>query len=379
MSPTRHENLVSLLNPIPDERAETAVSPETLADLTAAVMDVPIATRPHGRSRVRIARRRRALVLALAAGAAAGALAVTEATVGHGPTIAQLADAAIVRGVDAVLHPAAGSVITESFTRVTACRNLTCQRSMEAAHDPRTFRFSEMADTAGARRVLILMDSRDHRSGVETLDLPSGHELYDPRSNTMYRFSYYAHDITPAPMPGTFVYRLPSGWMQLASLPYLSDVVSAAPLTITARQAQALRRGTARIVVLTTPNGQHRLQVAPAFPPFPYETPSASARQDLGPLKVAGPTMVNGHRAIRLVPIHGAGEFDVAPGTPYPLREIEVAPGAIITTTWTEYRVLPGTSSNQALMSLTARHPSARIDDSNQDYWAAMRRLTRGD
>lgn len=379
MSPTRHENLVSLLNPISDERAETAVSSETLADLIAAVMEVSIATRPHGRPRRRIPRQRRALVLALAVGAAAGALAVTVAMVGHGPTIAQPADAAVIRGVDAVLHPAAGSIITESFTRVTACRNLTCRLSMRAAHDPRTFRFSAVTETAGVRRVLILVDSGDRRSGVETLELPSGHELYDPRANTMYRFSYYAHDITPGPTPGTFVYRLPSGWMQLASLPYLSDVVSAAPLTITAREAQALRRGTARIAVLTTPTGRHRLQVAPAFPPFPYETRSASARQDLGPLKVAGHTMVNGHNAIRLVPIHGAGEFDVAPGTLYPLREIEVTPGAIVTTTWTEYRVLPGTSANQALMSLTARHPGARIVDSNYDYWAAMRRLTRGD
>jgi hypothetical protein len=379
MSPRRNENLVSLLNPISDERAKTAVSPEMLADLTAAVMQVPIATRPHGRPRVRIPRPRRALVLALAAGAVAGALAVTEAMVGHGPSIAQPADAAILRGVDAVLHPAAGSIITESFTRVTACRNLTCRRSMEAAHDPRTFRFSDMTETAGVRRVLILVDSTDHRYGVETLELPSGHELYDPRANTVYRFNYYAHGITPGPTPGTFIYRLPSGWMQLASLPYGSDVVSAAPLTITARQAQALRRGTARIAVLTTPTGQHRLQVAPALPPFPYETPSASARQDLGPLKVAGHAMVNSHKAIRLVPIHGAGEFDVAPGTLYPLREIEVTPEAIVTTTWTEYRVLPGTSGNQALMSLTARHPSARIDDSNHDYWAAMRRLTRGD
>jgi hypothetical protein len=124
--------------------------------------------------------------------------------------------------------------------------------------------------------------------------------------------------------------------------------------------------------------GQHRLRVAPALPPVPFWSPAAQARAFLGPLKVVGPTVVGSREAIKLVPLHGQGEYDVAPGSYYPIREIRVAHGASTTTTWDQYRVLPETGSNRSLLSLTARHPSARINGSNADYLTAWKRLTLG-
>ncbi|MGH2868880.1 MAG: hypothetical protein ACRDNK_15140 [Solirubrobacteraceae bacterium] len=104
------------------------------------------------------------------------------------------------------------------------------------------------------------------------------------------------------------------------------------------------------------------------------------ARARLGRLKVLGPTVVDGRKAIKLVPIHGPGEYDVAPGTYYPIREIlQDTPGSKVTTTWSEYRVVPATPANERLLSLPARHPGARIDRSRADFLAAYARLRRGE
>jgi hypothetical protein len=114
-------------------------------------------------------------------------------------------------------------------------------------------------------------------------------------------------------------------------------------------------------------------------PAFRVPSESTSVHAWLGKLKVAGPTTVDGRRAIKLVPVHGHGEYDVAPGTYYPIREVlPYASGSQIIT-WSEYRVVPATAANERLLSLEARHPGARVDHSRADFLAAWKRLTRGD
>jgi hypothetical protein len=42
---------------------------------------------------------------------------------------------------------------------------------------------------------------------------------------------------------------------------------------------------------------------------------------------------------------------------------------------FTTYEVLPGDDANEALLSLTAQHPSATVDRNQGDYLAAEKRL----
>jgi hypothetical protein len=99
-----------------------------------------------------------------------------------------------------------------------------------------------------------------------------------------------------------------------------------------------------------------------------------------GKLRVSGTVTIDGRRAIRLVGTQGkqSEEYDVAPGTYAPIREVHRYPGTVTTLTWSEYRVLPATPANARLLDLTFRHPGARVDRNHADYLAAQARLITG-
>ena len=70
----------------------------------------------------------------------------------------------------------------------------------------------------------------------------------------------------------------------------------------------------------------------------------------------------------------GIDEYDVAPGTYAPIRTLLGYGAAItVTTTYSEYRILPATAANDRLLDLTFRHPGARIDRSHADSWQHKR------
>jgi hypothetical protein len=104
--------------------------------------------------------------------------------------------------------------------------------------------------------------------------------------------------------------------------------------------------------------------------------------------RLAGTTTVDGHPALMLVPLRtsitipssgngSAREFlgmvYVSPTTYYPIKEVTrvstpgspfgTEPGAVTTIVndWSQYKVLPATTKNQGLLSLTVRHPHAQI------------------
>jgi hypothetical protein len=95
---------------------------------------------------------------------------------------------------------------------------------------------------------------------------------------------------------------------------------------------------------------------------------------------VAGPTTIDGRKAIKLTSIRGpyGYQYDVAPGTYYPIKQVLRSRAITITTIYREYRVLPATPANQQLLSLATRHPGARIDHNPADYQAAQARLITG-
>jgi hypothetical protein len=108
-----------------------------------------------------------------------------------------------------------------------------------------------------------------------------------------------------------------------------------------------------------------------------------------GQYRLAGRTTIDGRAALRLVQTrttvlalpNNAGSLEshdtayVAPGTYNPIEEIISSTLPDLRTTvvnrWQSYKVLPATPANQRLLSLTARHPTARVIDNARAYLRA--------
>jgi hypothetical protein len=392
MSTARPQNPVSRLNPISDADAARAASPQTLADLAAAIVATPAPPKARGGGRFagsRRAVRQPVLTLAVVAGVlAALVLGVTGVLSGQGPTAPQFADAAVLRGAAAALAHPPGSIVIDFDSNVQKTNPKFLKFAPGYTPPPgiQTVRWSnhEITETPvgeGPQNVVNL-GGPSVTDGVQIGEVDGNNELYDPATNTVYTSSEYGLYITPGAKPGTFVYTQPK--LQGAppgSAAAQQNAHRPPPLTITAAQARALRDGASQIQTLGSPEhpSTYRMKVTPALR-VPPTTAEIQAQLKARRLKVAGPTTIDGRKAIKLISIHGpyGYEYDVAPGTYYPIKQVFRNRAITITTVYSEYRVLPATPANQRLLSLAARHPGARIDNSPADYQAAQARLIRG-
>ncbi|MDQ2895393.1 MAG: hypothetical protein M3Y09_07075, partial [Actinomycetota bacterium] len=303
---------------------------------------------------------------------------VTGVLSGRGPAGAPPADAAILRGADAALH-ATGSIVIERWSSVLSYPPSAPDGMQTHSHGSA---ITETPTGPGPQSEIEPDTGSSAVHGVQNGYVRGHNELYDPIRHVVYDSSNYGPDISPGARPGTYVYTYPAHalFFRLPS----EALAPAPPLTITASQARQLLDGSAEVSDAADATHKYRMSVHPAFR---VGNVSAEARAQLGRLKVIGTTVVDGRRAIKLVPSRRpaargvlTGEYDVAPGTYYPIRlVIEDAPGAKTTITWSEYRVLPATPVNERLLSMAARHPGARIDRSRADFIAAWDRLSRGD
>jgi hypothetical protein len=323
----------------------------------------------------------------VAGGAIALVLALVGVLSGQGPTVAQPAAAAVLRGAaDALAHPP-GSIVIESYrsVQVTNLSLVQFGPGAKQRHGVQVGRWSQREITqtpvGNGPQNAVNLGGPSVTNGVQSGEVNGNNELYDPANNTVYISSDYGSDIRAGATPGTFVFTLPKvQWAPPRSAAGQLNSHLPPPLTITAAQARALRNGTAQVQTVSSP--QHpakvRLRITAAFR-VPSETAEIQAQLRAGKLKVVGPITIDGRKAIKLAAIHGIDEYDVAPGTYYPIRQVLSYGRAIkVTTTYSEYRVLPATLANQRLLSLAARHPGARVDDSPADYRAAQARLITG-
>ena len=137
-------------------------------------------------------------------------------------------------------------------------------------------------------------------------------------------------------------------------------------------------------MVAESPVGHHipfhlKLTVVPATH-FPSDIASIRRLLRTHRLTVDGLTTVDGHRAIKLTSVtfkaarpdqvtDSGLEFYVDPRTYRPIKEIVSRPPLFRSSqTFTEYRTLPINAANERLLSLTARHPDARVDRNPSDY-----------
>ena len=113
--------------------------------------------------------------------------------------------------------------------------------------------------------------------------------------------------------------------------------------------------------------------------------------------RLGGRTTVDGQAALKLVPVQASipvpstgdgsareylGTVYVSPTTYYPIKEVTRVPSAgsplgnapgtigVIINVWSQYKIIPATAKNAGLVSLTARHPHARIVHGAKAYLA---------
>jgi hypothetical protein len=392
MSTTRPQNPISRLNPVSDADAARAARPQTLADLAAAIVATPAPPQARGRGwfggSSRYARRPVLTSAVVVGGLAALVLAVTGALSGQGPAAPQLADAAVLRGAAAALAHPPGSIVIDFDSNVqeTNPKFLQFAPGFKPPKGIQTGRWSnhEITQTpvGNGPQNMVNLGGPSVNNGVQIGEVNGNNELYDPTTDTVYISSQYGSDITAGAKPGTYVYTQP----ELRGAPPGSAAAQEnahrpPPLTITAAQARALRDGTSQVQTLGSPEqpSAYRMKITPALR-VPSTTAQIQAELKAGNLQVAGPTTIDGRKAIKLAPLHGpyGYEYDVAPGTYYPIKQVFRTRGITVTTTYDQYRVLPATPANQQLLNLAARHPDARIDHSPAHYRAAQARLIKG-
>lgn len=384
-------HLIGSLNRIQDEDAAGLVSADALAELEAAITATPTAPargRRGHRSRPIVPHHARRLVLVLAAAAAVAAveLGVTRVLSAGGPAEVQPADAAILHGALAALQRPAGTIVIESYRSVQRtdpklvkwAPGYTPPRGIQVSQ----WTQSEITETPRGKgpQNEVNLGGPSVTGGVQTGEVNGNNELYDPANNTVYISSQYGADITAAKRPGTYIYTLP----KILSAPAGSGAADQnahmpPPVEISAADAKALRDGTAAVTVVPDNPKQttYHLTITAAYR-VPDSTAQIRSQLKAGKFKLAGTTTVDGRRAIKLKAVHGFEEYDVAPGTYAPIRTVLGSAAITVTTTYSEYRVLPATPANQRLLNLAFRHPRARVDRSHADYMAAQARLISG-
>ncbi len=300
MSTTRPQNPVSRLNPISDADAARAASPQTLADLAAAIVATPAPPQARGRGWFGGSSRyvrRPVLTLAVVAGAlTALILGVTGVLSGQGPAAPQLADAAVLRGAAAALAHPPGSIVIDFDSNVqeTNPKFLKFAPGFQAPKGIQTVRWSnhEIIETpvGSGPQDVVNLGGPSVTNGVQVGEVNGNNELYDPTTNTVYVSSEYGSDVTAVAKPGTFIYTQP----QLQGAPPGSGAAQEnahrpPPLTITAAQARALRNGTSQVQILGSPEhpSTYRMKITPAFR-VTSTTAEIQALLKAGRLKVLG-------------------------------------------------------------------------------------------
>lgn len=303
------------------------------------------------------------------AGLAALGIIVTGALSGSGSIGPQLAAGAVLRGAAAALDQKPGTILLERYNVTYAGRNGKSSSWQEE-------QLFETPASPGFQNTLFY--SNQPGQYAEQAMINGNQEVYLKATNTAYIDNILGDSITPGKKPGTYTYTAPNPG---------SAAVPAPPLTLTARQARALRDGS--ITVTEIPVGHHipahlKLELGPATH-FPSDIASIRDLLRTHRLIVDGLTTVDGRQAIKLTSVtfkaarpdqitYSGLEYYVDPRTYRPIVEIVSRPPLFRDSkTFTQYQTLPINAANERLLSLTARHPDARVDRNPSDYRRALR------
>jgi hypothetical protein len=196
--------------------------------------------------------------------------------------------------------------------------------------------------------------------------------LYDASADTIYTGEPpQPFTLTPGTRPGTYVLRT-------------GDGTSGPSLTVSAGQAAALRDGSDTWA--GTANGG--LEVVPRATTGPQTLsdfrPQALALLNSADAMVTRNVTVDGQDAIEVAADDGTATYYLDPATYAPIQMTRTISNtgiagdpATVTLTFTDWRYLTGATADPQLLSLSAQHPDATIDNNPADYTAAETRLFR--
>jgi hypothetical protein len=279
--------------------------------------------------RRRRARRRIVSVAAVLAAAAAVAIGVLTAMPGTGRSAVARAAAAAAGPTGSVVHVVANGRDVNTAGAASTWRLETWQETSA----PFAHRSVRTANGVTAEEVTV--------DGVT--------RLYDPAANTIYTTPPFTTSSKPTPPPG--------------------------------------RAGKAPGVPMKP--GSDASKANPAKGASPVKTGSQPPGEDADPIRAKilgilgsgaaseeGHATVEGKDALKLVSNDGTATIFVDPQSYRPIFWTTSAPdGSTSTVHFDTYETLPGTAATDALLSLSAQHPDARVDDSPADYAAAAARL----
>jgi hypothetical protein len=212
-------------------------------------------------------------------------------------------------------------------------------------------------------------------TAIETAYVNGQMWLYDASTNTIYTNEPAptpTFTLTPGPQPGTYTLRTGNG-------------SSGATLTVTASQAAALRDG--RDVLASDSQGGHIVVPRPTTGPQILSSfrSEALALLHSATAKVTRNVTVDGQNALEVASAHGASTYDLNPSTYAPIQMTNtIGPGtnmgdagndSTVTLKFTDWQYLTGTAAAPDLLSLTAQHPDATVDNSAADWNATANRL----
>jgi hypothetical protein len=382
MTTTVHTDVMELVraaDPLDGDAA--AVGPEAVDALLREILATPRPEEAPGRPRTRVAVR--VAVGAAAAVAVAGAaLVVREDRAGVTP-----ASAEVIRHALAALDQPPGTIlhVDMSGTQTNGDGSTITWRDQSWQQDTAPYSGRQVETTA-------------HGTTTESANAGQAEQVYDAASNTIYESAVTAahqprrYRLAPGPRKGTYTLRL-LAYRVSVKHPYAVKAVYGGPglrLVITARQARAIKDGTDTVRwVLHRAHGKHsRLEpaVVPASrastavpdsadPSSPDFAGQIRALLVSGGAHVVGHATVDGRDTLEISSKDGHTTYYVDPSTYAPVELDTTGTDGGVSLVFNTYEFLPGNAANEALLSLTAQHPSARVDRNQADYVAAEERL----
>lgn len=333
-----HPDLFTLreLKPIDNDSAAAAVASETHAALLAAVVASSTQeTSPHPRTK-RLKRQPLLLVTALAT-IVAVLLIVTPGLLSgnNSATQPQSAQAAILHRIAAAMAPRPGTIVIQDET-------YNVWRGTGGRGKPlRSGGATTMTETSASGAQELIFGAPRFAPGFEEVTAGAVRQVYDPTTRIIYA-------TTAAALKRLVLKRFPPA----TGSPYAVSFEPAIAPGRTSIFAKELRRGLYRLEGRSTIGGRQALRLVP-----PY----------------ANEVMMNPRTGIT----QRIGTVYVTPRSYAPIEEVITHNERTEIINWSLYEVLPDTRGNDRLLSLTARHPHARVVDSAAAYVAARRREGR--
>lgn len=330
------------------------------------------------------------------------------ATVGAVAAVAVAAIIAITGGDRGAVAPASAAVVRHALAAAVQPPGTILHVDMRGTQDNGdgttiTWRDQSWQQNSAPYDRRQVETNPDGTTG-ESANAGDTEQVYDPANNTIYASAPSAsgqngarsgkqrkYRITPGPTANTFTVRLMV--FRISAKHGYKIVPGRGPqyrLVITGSQAKALKDGSDVIKWVHAPRGAdtlngYRPAVVAARATATAPDCSGFGSQDYGDqiltllrscgAHLVGHATIGGRDALELRSRNGHVTYYVDASSYAPVQLDTTGTDGGTSLRFVTWEVLPAGEANEALLSLTAQHPSATVDQNQADYVAAERRL----